>query len=100
MKIKVGLIGVSGYGHVHFLNWSRLVREGGAELAAAVIINPDQVPEQLAVLREFGTRIYSSADAMFEGEKGETGLGQHSDRDRVSRTDDSSRARGRRRRAG
>ena len=74
MKVRVGLIGVSGYGHTHFVNWSGLVRQGKVELAAAAVINPDQVPDQLAVLKEFGTHVYPSADAMFEAEKGKLDL--------------------------
>ena len=43
MKIKVALIGISGYGRVHFNQMRQLVECGLAEIAAAVVINPDQV---------------------------------------------------------
>lgn len=65
MKIKIALIGISGYGKVHFSCARQLAARGLAEIAAAVVINPDQVPNELAVLRQNGTKIYSSTDAMF-----------------------------------
>ena len=52
MKIKVALIGISGYGRVHFNQMRQLVECGLAEIAAAVVINPDQVQNELAVFRE------------------------------------------------
>lgn len=64
-KIKVALIGISGYGKVHFNQVKQLVECGLAEIAAAVVINPDQVQDELAVLRQMGTAVYSSTDAMF-----------------------------------
>lgn len=64
-KIRIALIGVSGYGKVHFAYLKQLAEEGAAEFAAAVVINPDQVPDELAVLRTLGTKVYPSADAMY-----------------------------------
>lgn len=74
MKIKVALIGISGYGKVHFQHVCRLVREKRAEISAAVVINPDQVPNELAVLREMGCAIYSGTDAMFADFSGKLDL--------------------------
>ena len=74
MKIKVALIGISGYGKVHFQHVCRLVRENRAEISAAVVINPDQVPNELAVLREMGCAIYSGTDAMFADFSGKLDL--------------------------
>lgn len=74
MKIKVALIGISGYGKVHFQHVCRLVRENRAEISAAVVINPDQVPNELAVLREMGCAIYSGTDAMFADLSGKLDL--------------------------
>ncbi|MEI3040532.1 MAG: Gfo/Idh/MocA family oxidoreductase [Victivallales bacterium] len=74
MKIKVALIGISGYGRVHFNQMRQLVECGLAEIAAAVVINPDQVQNELAVLREMGTAVYSSTDAMFADFSGKLDL--------------------------
>ncbi len=65
MKLKIALIGISGYGKVHFTQIRNLVQRGLAEFSAAVVINPDQVQNELAILRKEGTRIYSGMDEMF-----------------------------------
>ena len=64
-KIRIALIGVSGYGKVHFNYLKQLAEQDAAEFAAAVVINPDQVPDELAILRSLGAKIYPSADAMY-----------------------------------
>ncbi len=68
-RIKVGLVGVSGYGAVHFRNWRALAEKEMIELAAAAVINPEQVPQELAVLQQLGATVYPTAEAMFEGMK-------------------------------
>lgn len=68
MKAKVGLIGVSGYGATHFAYLRKLAERGLAEITAATVINPEQVPDQLTVLWTMGSRVFPSADALF-GEK-------------------------------
>ena len=73
-RIKVGLVGVSGYGAVHFRNWRALREKGEIELAAAAVINPEQVPQELAVLQQLGTTVYPTAEAMFESMKGKLDL--------------------------
>ena len=52
MFIKIGLIGVSGYGRSHLASILSLVKNGVAELTAAVIINPEQVPDTITMLNE------------------------------------------------
>ena len=74
MKIRIGQVGISGYGVIHFEQVMRLVESGRADFCAAAVINPDQVPGQLAALKRLGTRIYSSAEAMFEAERGKLDL--------------------------
>lgn len=64
-KIRIALIGVSGYGKVHFNYLKQLAEQGAAEFAAAVVINPDQVPDELAILRTLGAKVYPSTDAMY-----------------------------------
>ena len=74
MKIKVGLIGVSGYGRTHFTQLEKLVDDGSVELSAAAVINPEQVPNELAVMQKMGTTVFPSADAMFDSMKGKLDL--------------------------
>ena len=74
MKAKVGLIGVSGYGATHFGHLRQLAERGLAEIAAAAVINPEQVPDQLAVLKGMGSRIFPTADALFAEMKGKLDL--------------------------
>ena len=74
MFIKVGLIGVSGYGRAHLNNLLNLVKKGVAEITAAVVINPEQVPDALQILGDMGTKIYPSTDAMFAELAGELDL--------------------------
>ena len=69
-RIKVGLVGVSGYGAVHFRNWRALAEKGEIEFAAAAVINPEQVPEELAVLGRLGAKVFPTAEAMFDEMKG------------------------------
>ena len=73
-KVRIGLIGVSGYGYNHFERIIRLVRLGVAEFSAAVVINPEEAAAQIGQLRECGARIYSSADAMFAELRGKLDL--------------------------
>ena len=74
MKIKVGLIGVSGYGRTHFSHLRKLFDDGSIELSAAAVINPDQVPNELAVLKQMGSAVFPSADAMFDAMNGKLDL--------------------------
>ena len=73
-RIKVGLVGVSGYGAVHFRNWRALAEKGVIEFAAAAVINPEQVPQELAVLGRLGATVFPTAEAMFDGMKGKLDL--------------------------
>lgn len=74
MKAKVALIGISGYGLVHFEHMRRLADKGAVELAAAVVINPDQVQKQLEILKRYGTKVYDSTQAMFADFSGKLDL--------------------------
>lgn len=64
-SIRVGLVGVSGYGRVHFTHLKALAEQGHLEFAAAAVINPEQVPEELSELRRLGAKVYPTADEMF-----------------------------------
>ena len=65
MKTRVALIGISGYGFVHFEHIRRLADKGIVELAAVVVINPDQVQKQLEILKHYNTKIYASTREMY-----------------------------------
>ena len=71
---KVALIGVTGYGQTHLKNLTALAEADVLDLAAAVVIFPDQAKAELEVLKEFGTKIYGSADEMFAAERGRIDL--------------------------
>ena len=71
---RVALIGVTGYGTIYL----QLVREALArkaiQLAAAVVINADQVPEIVAELKGHGATIYRNTDDFFSRESGRVDL--------------------------
>jgi len=86
MKIArlVCLIGVSGYGAVHYHDLLRLHQSGEVILAAATVINPDEESEKCGVLRSIGCRIYQDYRDMLAAESGiselcliPTGIGYH-----------------------
>jgi predicted dehydrogenase len=52
------LIGVSGYGQIHFEFLEELRRTGAIALVAATVINPVEVPATVASLRSAGCQIY------------------------------------------
>ena len=73
---RIALIGVTGYGGVHFRNLRALAEEGAADLAAAAVVNPEH-PDAvgpLAWLREHGAAVYSTAEALFAAEAGKIDL--------------------------
>jgi predicted dehydrogenase len=71
---RLALIGVSGYGGIYL----KLLREAlllkTVRLVAAVIINPQDVPEIVAELSAGGTIIYADADTFFARESGHIDL--------------------------
>ncbi|MBL9203708.1 MAG: Gfo/Idh/MocA family oxidoreductase, partial [Opitutaceae bacterium] len=71
---RVGIIGISGYGRIHL----QLAREWAArqeiELAAAVVINPNEEEESVRLLRDSGCRLYAGFEAMFQEESGRLDL--------------------------
>ncbi len=63
---RAALIGVTGYGRVHFQELQRLHEAGRLRLAAATVINPDEAPEACAWLRAQDTEIFDDYTAMLE----------------------------------
>ena len=74
MKTRVALIGISGYGLVHFEHIRKLADKGIVELAAVVVINPDQVQKQLEILKHYNTRVYASTEKMYADFSGKLDL--------------------------
>lgn len=72
--LRIGLIGVSGFGARHYADLLREVGAGRAVAAAACVVNPAEVPERVSALRERGCRIYGDAAAMFAAEAGRLDL--------------------------
>lgn len=83
-QVNVGLIGVSGYGAAHLEGWLNQIKAGRAKLAAAVVINPEEVPDTLKQLAELGCRVFPDSASMYR-EMGDaldlisipTGIGSH-----------------------
>lgn len=73
-KLRVALIGVSGYGRIHL----QLAREGrdrgDLEIVAATVINATEEAETVAELQSRGCRIYAQHDAMLQAEAGRIDL--------------------------
>ena len=74
MKTRVALIGVSGYGVVHFEHIRKLADKGAVEFAAVVVINPGQVQKQLEILKRYGTKVYASTREMYADFSGKLDL--------------------------
>ncbi len=69
--INVAVIGISGFGAVHY---NDLVREHNARRAnfiAAVVINPEEEAEKCAFLKSIGCRIYADYRIMLEELRGQ-----------------------------
>ncbi len=74
MKKQIALIGVTGFGQNHLANLLKLAGDNLVDIAAAVIINPEQAADTIASLQEYQTRIYPDADTFFAAEKGKIDL--------------------------
>ena len=66
--LRTAIIGISGYGTEHLRLLLRGCQEKKLSAQAAVVINPEEVPRNLALLREMGCRIYSSVEALWAEE--------------------------------
>ena len=73
---RVALVGVTGYGGVHFRHLKALAEAGECDLGAAAVVNPEHpdAAAPLAWLRERGAAVYPTAEALFRAEKGRIGL--------------------------
>lgn len=64
-KAKVALVGVSGFGNVHYKDIMRAYGAGLVEIPCATVINQDEEAEKCAVLRGCGCEVFNDAGAMF-----------------------------------
>jgi predicted dehydrogenase len=68
--IRTAIIGVSGFGDVHYRDLIRYQERGELEITAAAIINQDEEAEKCAKLRSVGCEIFSDYKAMLEKFRG------------------------------
>jgi len=73
---RVALVGVTGYGGVHFRHLRALAEAGECDLCAAAVVNPGhpEAAEPLAWLRAHGAAVHPTAEALFAAEKGQLDL--------------------------
>ena len=65
MNANAALVGVSGFGAVHYNDLSRAADAGRLRIVAATIINQDEEAAKVAALRARGTEIFGDAIKMF-----------------------------------
>jgi len=62
--IKACIIGISGYGRIHYDLLTAAQVAGEVEIVGATVINPDEEAEKCAHLRTLGCRIFDDYEAM------------------------------------
>lgn len=72
--IRVAIIGVTGYGRIHFEGLRELWQEGRVKVVAAVIINREEAAEACEELEQVGATLYSDYQEMFRAEHGKIDL--------------------------
>ncbi len=68
--IRTAIIGITGYGKEHLRLLERGCRLGRMSAQAAVVVNPEEAAEGVALLRRLGCRVYHSVDRMWAEENG------------------------------
>ncbi|MGI5869436.1 MAG: Gfo/Idh/MocA family protein [Kiritimatiellia bacterium] len=69
-KAKVAIVGVSGFGNVHYQDIMRAWKAGLVDIVCATVINAEEEAEKCEALRAAGCEIFQSADAMFQRHAG------------------------------
>jgi len=72
--INAGIIGVTGFGAVHYNDLCREYKNGNVKICAAVIINPEAVPEKIEFLKSVGCEIFSDYELMLQKYAGKLDL--------------------------
>ena len=68
--LKTAIIGISGYGAEHLRLLFHGYDKGLMQPCAAVVINPEEVPQSVEILKKTGCRIYASVESMWAEERG------------------------------
>lgn len=68
--VTVGIIGVSGFGDVHYKDLLREVEAGRFKAVAATVVNRDEEPEKCAKLASLGCEIYDDHATMLSKHAG------------------------------
>ena len=63
---RVGLIGVTGYGHDYFKCLTDLAEQGRVEWGAVTIINPEDAKEQIETFENLGVPVFADYRQMLE----------------------------------
>ena len=73
---RIALVGVTGYGAVHFNYLSALTDQGLCDFAAAAVVNPEHpdAAAPLSWLRARGAAVYPTAEALFAAKAGRLDL--------------------------
>ena len=86
MKLKGAVIGISGYGNVHYNDLMRCYQSGLMEFVGATVINRDAEQEKCSVLESMGCKIYDDYKVMLNELSGKidfctipTGIPMHRD---------------------
>jgi predicted dehydrogenase len=72
--VKAAIIGVSGFGNVHYHDLMRQVEQGHMALVGATVINQDEEADKCARLRSLGTEIFTDYGEMLERLRGQIDL--------------------------
>ena len=72
--IRTSIIGISGFGDIHYKDLIRHQKEGQLEIAAATVINQDEEKEKCSVLKSLGCEIYTDYGRMLEETAGKVDL--------------------------
>lgn len=64
-KIKVAIVGVSGFGRVHYEDILRAYKAGRVEIVCATVINQEEESDKCDTLRQCGCTIFDDAREMF-----------------------------------
>lgn len=64
-KVKVAIVGVSGFGRVHYEDIMRAYKTGRVEIVCATVINQEEEAEKCEVLRQCGCTLFDDAWQMF-----------------------------------
>ena len=63
---KVAVVGVRGFASMYIRHFARLQDAGRIDWAAAVVRSPDKAPDEVALLRKRGVRIFPDTASMYD----------------------------------